>query len=67
MSLKGGDGKWQIKLFAALYTQLPVMFWVYGGAYYSGSNNLYGMERIGDVADVIMVAVNYRVGTLGVC
>ena len=45
--------------------QLPVMFWVYGGAYYSGSNNIYGMERIGDVADVIMVAINYRVGTLG--
>jgi carboxylesterase type B len=41
------------------------MFWVYGGAYYSGSNLLYGMERIGDVADVIMVAVNYRIGTLG--
>ena len=41
------------------------MVWVYGGAFYSGSNNLYGMERIGDVADVIMVAINYRVGSLG--
>ena len=47
------------------FTQLPVMFWVYGGAFYSGSNNLYGMERIGDVADVILVAVNYRIGALG--
>ena len=44
---------------------LPVMVWIYGGGFYSGSNNLYGMERIGDVADVIMVAVNYRIGTLG--
>ena len=46
--------------------QLPVMFWIYGGAFSSGSNNLYGMERIGDVADVIMVAVNYRLGALGI-
>ena len=41
------------------------MVWVYGGAFYSGSNNLYGMERIGDVADVILVAINYRIGSLG--
>jgi len=45
--------------------KLPVMVWVYGGAFYSGSNNLYGMERIGDVADVILVAINYRIGSLG--
>ena len=42
------------------------MVWVYGGAFYSGSNNLYGMERIGDVADVILVAINYRIGSLGI-
>ena len=42
------------------------MLWIYGGAFYSGSNNLYGMERIGDVADVILVAINYRLGALGI-
>ena len=42
------------------------MFWIYGGGFSAGSNNLYGMERIGDVADVIMVAVNYRLGALGI-
>ena len=63
--IKTSDSEITIKFFLH-YMQLPVMFWVYGGAFYSGSNNIYGMERIGDVADVIMVSVNYRVGTLGV-
>ena len=45
--------------------KLPVMFWVYGGSFFSGFNSIYGPERIGDVADVILVAVNYRVGVPG--
>ncbi|XP_076381751.1 juvenile hormone esterase-like [Megalopta genalis] len=48
-------------------TQLrPVMVWIYGGAYFSGSNSpsLYGPDFFLE-EDVVMVSINYRVGTLG--
>ena len=41
------------------------MYWVYGGSYSSGYPIIYGPERIGDVADVVLVVVNYRLGPLG--
>lgn len=42
------------------------MFWVHGGAfvYGSNSNELYGPEYI-ITEDVVIVAINYRLGILG--
>ena len=31
----------------------------------AGTQLLMGPERLGDVADVVLVAINYRVGPLG--
>jgi para-nitrobenzyl esterase len=45
---------------------LPVMMWIYGGAYYegAGSNDLYRGDRL--AADgVVLVTMNYRLGPLG--
>ncbi|TRY73092.1 hypothetical protein TCAL_02196 [Tigriopus californicus] len=45
--------------------KLPVMFFVHGGAFYMGTQMKMDASRLGDVADVIVVAINYRVGPLG--
>jgi para-nitrobenzyl esterase len=45
---------------------LPVMMWMYGGAYYegAGSNDIYRGDRL--AADgVVLVTMNYRLGPLG--
>ncbi|WVO25233.1 uncharacterized protein IAS62_006623 [Cryptococcus decagattii] len=54
----------------ATTTRLPVMVWVYGGSFTSGSSNLYpgtGLvayaEQIG--SPIIYVAINYRLGVFG--
>ena len=52
---------------------LPVMVWIYGGAFVVGgssggnilNNYLYDGEEIADRGNVIVVPLNYRVGTLG--
>ena len=44
---------------------LPVMFFVYGGGYKAGTQYKMGYERLGDVNDVVLVAINYRLGPLG--
>lgn len=46
---------------------LPVMVWIYGGSFTSGANQypLYQGEYIVAKEDVIVVALNYRVGALG--
>ncbi|XP_030021117.2 esterase FE4 [Manduca sexta] len=43
---------------------LPVMFWVHGGAFVSGSSNAYG-PRFLVRKDVIVVTINYRLEVLG--
>jgi hypothetical protein len=48
---------------AIYFTQddlLPVMVFVYGGGYKAGTQMKMGYERLGDVNDVVLVAVNYR-------
>ena len=44
----------------------PVMVWIHGGAFQlgSGTTDLYGPGRFMD-EDVVIVEINYRVGTLG--
>uniref|UniRef100_A0A674N0G3 Carboxylic ester hydrolase n=1 Tax=Takifugu rubripes TaxID=31033 RepID=A0A674N0G3_TAKRU len=54
-------------------SNLPVMIWIYGGGFMSGSstgpgflgNYLYSGQEIADKGDVIVVSFGYRVGVLG--
>ncbi|XP_051960984.1 bile salt-activated lipase-like [Xyrauchen texanus] len=54
-------------------TNLPVMVFIYGGAFLMGgaqganflNNYLYDGEEIADRGNVIVVTLNYRLGTLG--
>ncbi|XP_051164616.1 juvenile hormone esterase-like [Leptopilina boulardi] len=47
-------------------TLLPVMFWIHGGGFHTGSSrlNLYGPNYLMD-KDIILVTINYRLGILG--
>ena len=45
--------------------KLPVMFFVHGGAFQAGTNMGMDASRLGEVADVIVVSINYRLGPLG--
>jgi para-nitrobenzyl esterase len=45
--------------------QLPVIFFVHGGGFYSGSARLYGAQRLADQGDVMVVTPNYRLGVFG--
>ena len=38
------------------------MFFVHGGAFYGGTQIRMGAERLGAWDDVVVVAINYRVG-----
>lgn len=41
------------------------MFFIYGGGFRAGTQMRMGYERMGDVADVVLVDVNYRLGPMG--
>ena len=45
---------------------LDVMVWIHGGGWFTGSGNsdMYGPQYLLD-KDVILVTINYRLGTLG--
>ncbi|MDN3353489.1 carboxylesterase family protein [Actinomadura sp. DC4] len=45
--------------------KLPVMFWIHGGGFYSGSGSLYGARRLAEGGNVIVVTLNYRLGVFG--
>ena len=46
---------------------MPVFFWIYGGALWSGASDdpLYDGARIAARGHVIVVSINYRLGVLG--
>nr|XP_027227890.1 carboxylesterase 4A-like [Penaeus vannamei] len=44
--------------------KLPVMVWIHGGAYMTGDANLYVPTKLLD-RDVVVVVVQYRLGSLG--
>ena len=41
------------------------MFFIYGGGFNAGTQMKMGYERIGDFSDVVLVAINYRLGPFG--
>ena len=47
--------------------QLPVMFWIHGGAYFIGfsAQPVYNGRALAEAGDVIIVTINYRLGALG--
>ena len=62
-------------MFVYLYSdrkkKLPVMVWIHGGAFLTGSNDpfMYGPEyffpQTNQMDEVILVTINYRLGVLG--
>lgn len=51
----------------AVGTGLPVLVWIHGGSFVTGSGDTYGAAPLiahGD-GDLIVVTINYRLGTLG--
>ena len=43
----------------------PVLVWVHGGAYTSGSGALYDGAPLAELGDLVVVTVNYRLGVFG--
>jgi para-nitrobenzyl esterase len=43
----------------------PVMVWIHGGSFTGGSGNIYNGQWLVSRGDVIVVTINYRLGTLG--
>lgn len=54
---------WTPRTAAASGQKLPVMVWVFGGSFDSGSGNIDGTELARKGA--VIVSMNYRVGTFG--
>jgi len=53
--------------YATRRSKLPVLLWIYGGAFQQGRTNTpeYIGDRIASKYDVVVVTINYRVGALG--
>lgn len=45
--------------------QLPVMVWIHGGAFLSGSAEEYKMAHLARKAGAVVVSINYRLGAFG--
>jgi para-nitrobenzyl esterase len=45
--------------------KLPVMFWIHGGGNTSGWKDYYDFSKLASKYNVIVVAINYRLGPLG--
>ncbi len=43
----------------------PVMVWIHGGGFLNGSADIYNSRRLATRGDVVVVAINYRLGALG--
>ena len=45
--------------------QRPVLFWIHGGAFVNGSGDIYNARSLASQGDIVVVTINYRLGTLG--
>lgn len=45
--------------------QKPVMVWIHGGGFLNGSADIYDARWMATQGDIVVVTVNYRLGTLG--
>ena len=58
-------------LFVNIYTPVadgrarPVLFWIHGGGFFMGSGNDHDGSVLAAQGDVVVVAVNYRLGVFG--
>ena len=43
----------------------PVLVWIHGGAYTSGSGALYDGTDLAETGDIVVVTINYRLGVFG--
>jgi para-nitrobenzyl esterase len=43
----------------------PVMVWIHGGGFLNGSSDIYNSRRLATRGDIVVVAINYRLGALG--
>lgn len=43
----------------------PVMVWIHGGAFLLGSARVYTGAHLAEQGDIVVVAINYRLGALG--
>ncbi len=43
----------------------PVMVWIHGGAFVGGSGGIYDAGRLAARGGIVVVTINYRLGTLG--
>jgi para-nitrobenzyl esterase len=50
---------------ASADSNLPVMFWIYGGSLKSGWGDLYNGSLLVNAGNVIVVTINYRLGAFG--
>ena len=50
---------------AADHGRRPVLFWIHGGSYVTGSGNYTDGTSFAQLGDVVVVTVNYRLGVLG--
>jgi len=46
-------------------TARPVLLWIHGGAFANGSADIYDARRLATRGDIVVVAVNYRLGAPG--
>jgi len=68
----GADTTSEDCLFVNVYTPqnptaqpLPVMVFIYGGAFNIGSSNTYNGQALSEAGPVVLVTLNYRLGALG--
>ncbi|WP_059015953.1 carboxylesterase family protein [Mycobacterium sp. M26] len=46
-------------------TPRPVMVWIHGGGFLNGSADIYDARWMATQGDIVVVTINYRLGTLG--